>query len=327
MHFQQRCDRIRGAARSRTILWVGLGLLWLLDGLLQAQPAMFTPLFVQQVLQPAAQGQPTWFAALLQTSTTLWQQQAVLANAAAVFIQLAIGFLLLVARERPWGRVGLWLSIGWGLGIWVFGEGLGGLLTGAATVLTGAPGSVLVYVVAALILLLPARWWATGIVGWWTMRGLGVFWLSMAALQAWPPTGFWTGMHLASVFGMAASMPQPAPLAAPIRAMAALAADAPILWNALFVAIMVVLGVAFLMNGIRWWTYGLIAVWLAFAWWLGQDFGGLFTGTATDLNTAPALGLLVFAASRSLRDQGPRRACVRDAPTLGWPLQARNPPG
>ncbi len=37
------------------------------------------------------------------------------------------------------------VSFAWVLGIWVIGEGLGMLLTGNATALTGAPGSVLLY--------------------------------------------------------------------------------------------------------------------------------------------------------------------------------------
>ncbi len=307
--------RDAGAIAGRNILRIGLGLFWLLDGVLQAQPAMFSPLFVQQVLQPAAQGQPSWLASLLRTSAALWQQHAVAANLSAIFIQIAIGLLLLAGRDRPWGRVGLWLSIGWGLGIWVLGEGLGGLLTGAATVLTGAPGSVLVYVVGAILLLLPARWWATGQVARWVRRALGLFWLAMAALQAWPPAGYWMGQQLGGVFAMAASLPQPAPLAAPIHAMAALAAQSALVWNGLFVAIMVVLGLALLGRSTRRWAYGLMAVWLLLTWWLGQDFGGPFTGAATDPNTAPVLGLLLLAARRSPGEQR-RLAALRWGRTL-----------
>ena len=39
-------------------LQIALGLLWLLDGVLQAQPFMFTSDFVTQVIAPVGQGQP-----------------------------------------------------------------------------------------------------------------------------------------------------------------------------------------------------------------------------------------------------------------------------
>lgn len=286
---------------SRSVLWIGLGLLWLIDGLLQAQPAMFTGQFVQQVLQPVAQGQPQWFLPLLQLSATVWQRQPVLANAGAIIIQLAIGIMLIAGRERRWGRIGLWLSVAWGLNIWVVGEGLGGLLVGPPTMLTGAPGSVLLYVAGALLLLLPVQRWmhaGTGrIVAW----GLGAFWLVMAMVQAWPAAGFWTGQQLGALFAGVAAMPQPALLAAPIQGMTALALAAPILCNACFVAIMAALAWAFLTGKLARWTFALAGAWLLFSWWLGQDFGGLFTGTATDPNTSLPLGVFLLAAAMTYR--------------------------
>src|ERR1700734_2363441 len=44
---------------GRTVLRVGFGLLWLLDGFLQAQPQMAGGL-PAQVIAPAAQGSPAW---------------------------------------------------------------------------------------------------------------------------------------------------------------------------------------------------------------------------------------------------------------------------
>ena len=50
-------------------------------------------------------------------------------------------------------RFGLWLSVGWALVIWIFGEGFGNLFTGSATFYTGAPGSALLYLILALCLI------------------------------------------------------------------------------------------------------------------------------------------------------------------------------
>ena len=286
----------RSGDRSRAVLWIGLGLLWLVDGLLQIQPAMFTRQFVDQVLQPAAEGQPQWFADILQLSAALWLRHPILANVGAVIVQLGIGGLLIAGRERRWGRLGLWLSIAWGLNIWILGEGLGGLLVGSSTSITGAPGSVLVYIAGAILLLLPTTRWAPGSAGRVAARVLGVFWLAMAILQGLPGAGFWTGEHLGSLFTTVAGLPQPAVLAAPIQGMAAVALAAPVVCNACFVAIMVGLGWAFLTGKVQRWTFALAGAWLLFTWWLGQDFGGLFTGTSTDPNTALPLGVFLLAA-------------------------------
>src|SRR5437016_7403281 len=43
---------------TRRDLQIALGVLWLLDGALQAQPFMFTSGFATQVIGPVAQGQP-----------------------------------------------------------------------------------------------------------------------------------------------------------------------------------------------------------------------------------------------------------------------------
>ena len=44
-------------------------------------------------------------------------------------------------------------SIAWALAVWWLGEGLGGVLTGAASPVTGAPGAALLYALAAVLLL------------------------------------------------------------------------------------------------------------------------------------------------------------------------------
>lgn len=45
---------------TRRGIQVTLGLLWILDGFLQFQPAMLTSKFATQVIAPAGQGQPAF---------------------------------------------------------------------------------------------------------------------------------------------------------------------------------------------------------------------------------------------------------------------------
>src|SRR5580704_442887 len=56
--------------RARTVLRIGFGLLWLLDGLLQAQPQMAGGL--PSVLQSAADGSPAWVGDLVNWGANLW---------------------------------------------------------------------------------------------------------------------------------------------------------------------------------------------------------------------------------------------------------------
>jgi hypothetical protein len=48
---------------------------------------------------------------------------------------------------------------GWGLVVWVFGESFGGVFAPGLTWLFGAPGAVLIYVVAGALIVLPERLW------------------------------------------------------------------------------------------------------------------------------------------------------------------------
>jgi len=65
----------RGAAGAepawRQLLRIGFGILWIFDGLLQAQPAMAAGL-PGQVIEPAAQASPPWVQHLADLAGTAW---------------------------------------------------------------------------------------------------------------------------------------------------------------------------------------------------------------------------------------------------------------
>ena len=75
-------------------------------------------------------------------------------NTAFATIQL---LLALGIAWRPTVRVALGASIVWALGVWWFGEGLGGVLTGTASPVSGAPGPVILYALLAILLWPRAR--------------------------------------------------------------------------------------------------------------------------------------------------------------------------
>ncbi len=128
--------------RSQRIVQVVLGLFWILDAALQFQPFMFSKDFVPRFLLANASGQPTVIHWVITNVGNFLAPHPAVWNSLFALTQLAIGVGLLFRRTV---RPALALSFPYVLGVWVFGEGLGMLLTGSASALTGAPGSVLVY--------------------------------------------------------------------------------------------------------------------------------------------------------------------------------------
>ena len=75
--------------------------------------------------------------------------QPILTNTLFARIQFLIAFGIAAKRTV---KPALALSIVWSLGVWWFGEGLGGIFHGAATPFGGGPGGVLFYAVLAVVL-------------------------------------------------------------------------------------------------------------------------------------------------------------------------------
>jgi cytochrome oxidase Cu insertion factor (SCO1/SenC/PrrC family) len=208
--------------RARLLLRVGFGLIWIFDGILQAQSQMPGGL-ADQVIQPTASSSPGWVQHLVNYGVNLWDYHPIQAASASVWIQLGIGLWMLFA-VRGWSTRSAGLAgVAWGLIVWAFGESFGGIFAPGLTVLFGAPGAVLIYVVAGALLALPERAWDSARLGRYLLGGTGVFFLGMALLQAWPGRGFWQGKvggQLGSLSTMIASMvstSQPRPTDAIVR--------------------------------------------------------------------------------------------------------------
>ncbi len=280
--------------KARRVLQVGLGVLWMVDGCLQLQPAMFTRALVESVWRPMLQGQPGWLAGLIAWSIRMAAPHLVAFNLALALTQVAIGALMVTRGARA-ARVGLWCSAVFAAVVWVFGEGMGQMLVPGATILAGAPGSALVYLGASVLLLLPSGSWrpTAGRAAAAPALFAGAVFVLCGLLQLQPT--FWTSLGLAAPFGQAFMMPQPSLLRQVIGATSGVVANAPVLLNALFSAALVGCGLLLSFGvGERRpaLTWAPLAV-LGAVWLLGQDLGMLFSGMATDPNTAPALALLL----------------------------------
>jgi hypothetical protein len=286
---------------ARQVLTYGLGGLWLLDALLQFQPMMVTQ-FVSGMLTPLLKSQPAVVQRSLAVGIHLWGINPLLSNLLAAWLQLAIGLAIVLSGESRWRRAGLWGSVGWGLIVFVFGEGLGQVFSGGAW-MSGAPGSALLYAAASLLLLAPADGWASGRVGvgfhriFAALFGLGAF------LQAWPRAGWWFG--LGQYLQQVAAVPQPSWISAPIRLVARGASAHPVSWNLLLVVVLAALMVLWTLPArrvtwLRWWiTWAVVFV----TWWMGQDFG-ILGGMGTDPNTG-AIVLLMLVSFRLLSAPSP----------------------
>ena len=100
---------------GRQLLRIGFGLLWVFDGMLQAQPKMAAGL-PSQVIQPIAANSPHWVQHLVNWGGTTWSYHPIQAGASAVWIQVGIGLWLLAAPRGLWSRAAGLASVGLGAG-------------------------------------------------------------------------------------------------------------------------------------------------------------------------------------------------------------------
>ena len=286
-------DPAEGEPAGRRFLRVSFGLLWLVDGLLQAQPKMPAG-FVAANLAPGVLSGPRWFGDLVGPLVRAWTRHPVVADAATVWIQVGLGLLMLLGGRGLLARIALWGSIVWSLVVWVIGEAFGGLLAAGASWLSGAPGAVLVYLLAAVLLLAPWGWWGSGGMAVIIRRAVAVWLVLTAVLQATPGEGFWKPAGLSSPFASGASLTQGEPFGLPISRLATVSANHPVAVNVTIIAMLVVVAVALWLSGRTAVVAAGIGLCLA-TWWLAQHFGVL-GGTATDPNTSLPLALLLAGA-------------------------------
>jgi hypothetical protein len=311
-------------------LQLALGVLWIVDALLQLQPANLGS-GLASTLVGSAMGQPPWIQDLL-----VWASESVGRSPVAIdlvigTVQLCIGAAILVPRTR---RRALLVSIVWALAVWVLGEGLGGVATGFAMLPTGGPGPALLYAVAAAVVLPPARRGGEGPAGASPAESAalgdrggtvawGLLWLLAAGLQVM--TEYSLGFKLSANLQMA-SLGEPASLAHLDVANAHFAAAHGPEVTVLLVTVELAAASAAVLRG-RWRAralLGTLAVCLVF-WVVGENFGGLLTGSATDVGAMP-LYLVLGTALLPVLDRSRRTAQTTSAsssPSAGSARSAR----
>ncbi|HTT90529.1 MAG TPA: SCO family protein [Acidimicrobiales bacterium] len=288
---------------GRRLLRISFGIIWIFDGLLQAQSSM--PLGMpSQVIEPAAASSPSWIQHLDNAMATTWSYHPISAPASAVWIQIGVGVWLLAASKGIWSRLAGVASVAWGLIVWIFGEAFGQVFAPGQSWMFGLPGAVLFYCAAGVLIALPETSWATPRLGRWILRAIGLFWVGMALLQAWPGRGFWQGQatrhaspgSLTSMVQQMATTPQPHLLSSWVASFASF--DAAHGWavNLFVVIALAVIGLLFISGRPRPALVGVVAgtVVCVADWLLVQDLG-FMGGVGTDPNSMIPM-VLVFTA-------------------------------
>ena len=288
----------RPAARSldaRRALQLALAGVWLLDAVLQYQSFMFSKAFAQMI-GGTATGNPAVIARPITWNAGLVEHHLVLTNTIFATIQLLIG---LGIAFRPTVRAALAASIAWAIGVWWFGEGLGGVLSGAASPLNGAPGAVIIYALLAVLLWpadrgTPVPFTAARAVGAHAARALWlVLWLSLAYFALTP-----ANRAPQALSGMIADMESGEPrwLAAIGKSAASLTAGQGLAASIVLAVALTVIAVGvYLPRPAAMATLVLAIVVATVIWVVGQALGGILTGGGTDPNSGPLLALLALA--------------------------------
>ena len=293
-------ERVRSyfASDSRRSIQTVLGLIWLLDGALQFQAFMYGKGFIQ-FLTNLTVGQPTWVSSTVTWGANTLHSQQTLFNTAFALVQIVIGVGLLY---RPTVKPALAASFGWALFVWWFGEAFGMMFmattpmggTPMASPLTGAPGAVLLYA------LVGAMVWPNGRpAGLFGVRGARALWAGIWLVMAW----LWL-VEAGGANGVTNAInaaPSGMSWLSTVQDWYANAAKGDgVAVAVVLAAVSAAIGVSVAAN----WRPKLflkLAIGLNLLYWiLGQGFGGIFQGGATDPNAGPLFVLFAYAIASML---------------------------
>jgi hypothetical protein len=291
----ERNDLSWAPPNRRRLLQLALAAVWFLDAALQLQPFMFSRSFGLLMLGPGAEGNPGVIAHPITDVARSIGQHSVGADTAFLIIQFALAFGI---AYRPTVRLALIGSVVWSLTVWWLGEGLGRVLTGSASPVNGAPGAVLLYAVLAVLLWPtdPSRddgpFTAARPLGTRTAQAIWVaIWSSLAGFALFESS---TRHPSRLLSGQAAG--EPGWLGAIDHHAADLVAGRGWVFAAVVgvVLVAIALGV-FLPTAPARGVIGVAILVAVVMWVVGENFGQIFTGAATDPNSGPLLVLLAVA--------------------------------
>src|SRR6266516_4055965 len=296
--------RERRAAAAANVLRRALGVLWLADAVVKilipfggrAAGQWYEQIMTAETGPPGLHRLLAWDTNLFAAHPFLWWLPAA--------VELCIGAWLVT---RPASRRALAVSAAWALVVWAAGEGMGGLLGGVGSVLTGYPGAALLYAIAAVVLFPRGRprddattAAEAGVIGQWSRVAWLALWIGAAFFTALPQAG--EGGLVFMLFTNESEAP------GALRSMDAAelgwltVGHTTIVGIAMAVACLAVgfgvfLGVGFgAFLGALPRLFLSLGVLIALAGWVAvQNLGGILTGSTSDVGTGPVLILLALA--------------------------------
>jgi len=138
----------RWARALHVDLWTSIrivfGVIWLIDGVLEWQPADFHNF--AQLITAMSQGQPAPLGAVISAGQAVVAINPTLANGLLAALETAIGLSLITNTLSRWA---LRLSVLLAALIWVFGQGFGMVFMAGATDVQSGP----LYILVSLMLL------------------------------------------------------------------------------------------------------------------------------------------------------------------------------
>jgi hypothetical protein len=255
---------------------------------------MFTKAFVTRSIESNLTGNPAVVTSPILWATHLMIHHAAVYNGVFATLQVVIAFGLLWRRTV---KAALALSIPWSIGVWWIGEGLGNILTGRASPISGAPGAVILYVFLAVLA------WPSNAV---CPAGRSV--ATSGRLGALTPRALWVGLLAGLVyFALSPVNRSPSALRTMILGMKGgepgwIKGVDDTVGNMLLhrgteasIVFALLCGLAAVAIASGWaLRVGVVsASILGLAIWVAEDFGGILTGQGTDPNS----GLLLVVAA------------------------------
>jgi hypothetical protein len=289
---------------ARTVQ-TALGLIWLLDGGLQFQSFMYSKGFIQMLTGMTA-GQPGWLASSVNWGAHVAQHNLTVYNTLFALTQVVIGLGLLY---RPTVKPALVLSFFWAFVVWWFGEAFGMLFMTMASPLTGAPGAVILYAIIGAIVWPNGR--AGGLLG---IRGARIAWGAVWVLMAW----LWLEAPSSSanaISGAIGAAPSGMSWLSTVQQWAVDGSKG----NGLVIAIVLgaISGAIGLAVALDWhpkeFLAGAIVLSLVY-WVVGQGFGGIFQGGATDPNAGLLFVVFACAMYALVLSERPATEAAREGP-------------
>ncbi len=296
---------------SKRSLQITLGVIWLIDAILQAQPWMFSKAFGNTIIKGSAMGQPALLGEPL-----LWIAGIVIhcpqLNVIFMLAQFAIAFGLFSKKTL---KPALAASFFWGIGVWYVGDGLGGLFTGGSLMLVGFPTAPILYSIISIALWprenasqVPVK--GESLVGSVVQRMDRLFSKISVRLAdvSWP--ALWV---LGAIYALLPSQLTSNALSQAIKSSASVSPgwlsrlDNQVisfvhsLGITLVIALIVIqflVGIGYLFPTTRKASLAAGSIVVIGYWVFGQALGAITTGQSTDINSAPLfilLALVIFA--------------------------------